>query len=111
MNVDLNPYKIMWIFVMFDLPVHTKADRKEAVRFRNDLLKSGFHMMQYSIYIRVCGSKEDTEKIITRTKRQVPDNGKISILAVTDKQFGNIINFSGKQKKRIFKTPTQLTLF
>lgn len=111
MMKELTPYKVMWVFVMFDLPTESKADRKDATRFRNDLLKSGFSMMQYSVYIRVCGDAESTEKIITRVKRQVPDNGRVSILKVTDKQFGNIINFTGRQKKRIFKTPTQLTIF
>lgn len=41
----------MRLFVMFDLPTNTAAERKAAGKFRNFLLKDGFYMMQYSIYI------------------------------------------------------------
>ena len=38
----INGYKVMWLYVMFDLPVETKAQRKRATQFRKDLLKDGF---------------------------------------------------------------------
>ena len=47
---SLNAYKIMWLFVVFDLPVKTKKDRKNANQFRKNLLKDGFTMMQVSVY-------------------------------------------------------------
>ena len=47
----LNAYKIMWLFVFFDLPTNTKTERKAASGFRKKLLKDGFTMMQYSVYI------------------------------------------------------------
>ena len=40
--MDLNGYRIMWLFVFFDLPTDTKKDRKNASGFRNKLLKDGF---------------------------------------------------------------------
>ena len=36
----------MWVWVLFDLPVLTSAERKRATRFRNDLLDLGFEMVQ-----------------------------------------------------------------
>ena len=57
----LNAYRIMWLFVFFDLPTNTKKERKAAHRFRTDLLKDGFVMMQYSVYIRHCASPESAE--------------------------------------------------
>ena len=45
----LNGYSIMWLYVMFDLPVETKAQRKAAAGFRKDLLKDGFSMHQFSV--------------------------------------------------------------
>ena len=35
----LNAYRVMWLFVFFDLPVTTKKQRKEATRFRKSLKK------------------------------------------------------------------------
>lgn len=38
----ISGYRLMWLMVMFDLPVQTKKDRKLASKFRNDLLDLGF---------------------------------------------------------------------
>ena len=45
--------------VFFDLPTDTKKEQKAAMLFRQNLLKDGFTMFQFSIYIRHCGSKEN----------------------------------------------------
>ena len=47
-EVRLNAYRIMWLFVMFDLPTQTKVDKKNSARFRKDLEKDGFIMHQWS---------------------------------------------------------------
>lgn len=39
--------KYMWMMVMFDLPTETKLERREASKFRNFLLDSGFSMAQF----------------------------------------------------------------
>ncbi len=46
-------------FTFFNLPTNTKIDRKAAAKFRRDLLVDGFTIMQYSVYIRHCASKEN----------------------------------------------------
>ena len=56
----------MWLMVFFDLPTDTKKERKVASLFRQNLLKDGFTMFQFSIYIRHCGSKENMEVHIKR---------------------------------------------
>ena len=71
----LNKYRIMWIFVLFDLPTYTKKDRKESARFRNNLIKDGFTMMQYSVYMRHCPSRENAEVHIKRVKSFLPPEG------------------------------------
>ena len=48
----INAYHVMWLFVMFDLPVTTKKERKEAAVFRRNLEKDGFLMHQFSVYFR-----------------------------------------------------------
>jgi CRISPR-associated protein Cas2 len=107
----INAYHVMWIFVFFDLPVTTKLQRKRATKFRLLLEKDGFVMMQFSVYIRHCPSRENMEVHIKRVKSYIPDDGKVSILSVTGKQYSNIINFNGKVLKKINDTPQQLELF
>ena len=94
----LNAYRIMWLFVFFDLPVITKKERKIATIFRKGLVKDGFVMMQFSVYIRHCASKESQD---------------VHIMRVTDKQYGDIINYWGKEKKKKkeISEPLQLVFF
>lgn len=111
-EVRLNAYHIMWLFVFFDLPVVTKKERKIATTFRKNLMKDGFVMLQFSVYIRHCGSYESMNVHTNRVKVLVPDTGNISILSVTDKQYSEIINFWGKEKKKKNHIqPIQLELF
>lgn len=49
---DLNIYKVMWVLVFYDLPTDTKTERKEAARFRKDIMADGFTMFQFSIYVK-----------------------------------------------------------
>ena len=107
----LNAYHIMWLFVFFDLPTTTKLERKHAAQFRKALEKDGFTMMQYSVYIRHCPSKENRDVHIRRVKDFVPDVGMVSIMAVTDKQYGEIINYWGQKQKIQPEVPHQLELF
>ena len=107
----LNAYRVMWLFVFFDLPVTTKKERKSAAQFRKTLEKDGFTMMQYSVYIRHCPSKENRDVHVKRIKAAVPAVGMVSILSVTDKQYGDIVNIWGTTEKKLLETPLQLELF
>lgn len=107
----LNAYHIVWLFVFFDLPVTTKKERREATLFRKNLMKNGFVMLQFSVYIRHCASYESQKVHVKRIKNFVPDTGKVSILCVTDKQYGEIINIWGIERKKVPSTPLQLELF
>jgi len=106
-----NAFRIMWVFVFFDLPTETAKDRKVATRFRKGLIQDGFAMFQFSIYLRHCPSRENAEVHKKRVKQMLPKNGRVGILTITDKQFGNMeIFFSQKPEKK--QPPSQqLELF
>lgn len=109
--MELNGYRIMWLFVFFDLPTDTKKDRRNAGLFRKNLIKDGFTMMQYSVYMRHCASSESADVHEKRVNSLLPPYGKVSILRITDKQFGNIMNFWGRDELPKEPQPTQLELF
>jgi CRISPR-associated protein Cas2 len=110
-NDRINAYQVMWLFVFFDLPVVTKKERKIATDFRKTLVKNGFTMMQFSVYNRHCASRESADVHIKRVKSAVPPHGQVSILMITDKQYGDIINFFGQKVKPLPNVPRQLELF
>lgn len=102
----------MWLFVFFDLPVTTKPDRQKAAFFRKALIKDGFAMMQYSVYVRYCASGEVADLHTVRIRRLIPDRGHVSILRVTDKQYGKIHNFwGGRPAPPVHQPKPQLELF
>lgn len=101
----------MWLYVMFDLPTNTKKQRKAAAYFRKGLIKDGFTMLQFSVYIRNCASFENTEVHIKRVKDMIPEEGIVSVLKVTDRQFGDTQTFVGKKSKPPPPAPLQLELF
>lgn len=104
-------YRVMWLFVMFDLPTETKRDRKNASQFRKKLVENGFTMMQFSIYLRHCSSKENTEVHHKRVLALLPPHGMVNILAVTDKQFGTMEIYLNTKQVDEIETPQQLELF
>ncbi|MCX8013882.1 MAG: CRISPR-associated endonuclease Cas2 [Rectinema sp.] len=100
----------MWAFVLFDLPVITKAERKAAARFRNDLLDFGFSMVQLSVYCKLTSGQEECESLEHKIRAILPKEGKVEIIYITDKQYENIISFhSGTENRK--KKPQQLELF
>lgn len=107
----LNGYRIMWIFVLFDLPVGTKKERKAATRFRNDLLDLGFEMSQFSVYLKFTASKEQAEAVERRVEAMMPPSGKVHVVQITDKQYENIRTYRGRKREPSPKNPNQLALF
>ncbi len=82
--------KFMRLIVFFDLPVQTKAQRKVATSFRNFLLKDGYHMLQFSVYARVCNGNDAVLKHKQRLYAHVPQNGSVRLLTITEKQYESI---------------------
>ena len=101
----------MWVLVLFDLPTETKKDKKAYVDFRKNLQRDGFTMFQFSIYVRHCASRENAQVHIKRVKSFLPDYGKVGIMCITDKQFGDIEIFYGKKIQDAKPAEQQLELF
>lgn len=101
----------MWLMVLFDLPTETKRDIRAYSVFRKNLMKDGFTMFQFSIYIRHCASMENAEMHIKRVKSFLPEFGKVGIICITDKQFGNIELFFGRKTFAPNAPGQQLELF
>jgi len=95
--LGISQYKIMWILVLFDLQTETKQERKAYSQFRKELLKDGFSMFQFSIYLRHCSSRENRDVHINRVKKIMPEKGNIGILSITDKQFEMLEIYEGRK--------------
>lgn len=106
----LSGYRILWLLVMFDLPVVSKKERKQANAFRNKLLDQGFERCQFSVYMRWCPGKEVVERHVKGVREFLPQGGKVDILTFTDKQYEKIITFTARRRSRKEKRD-QFSLF
>lgn len=107
----LSGYRLMWMLVMFDLPVVEKAERKEATGFRNHLQDLGFEMAQFSVYMRFCTGPGQAAALVNRLKDGLPRGGTTEVLFFTDKQYERMLSFTGRKRKPARENPSQLALF
>ncbi len=104
-------YRLMWLMVMFDLPVDTAENRKAANDFRHELLNFGFERCQYSVYVRFCEGREQAETRIRRIRSELPDGGKVYCLYFTDKQYQGIVRFDDRKRVESPQKPCQYVMF
>lgn len=107
----LSGYRVMWMTVMFDLPVKKEFERKAANRFRLTLKDLGFEMMQFSVYSRYLCSQAQQDTYCKNVELALPEEGKVNIILFTDKQYERIISFHGTARKAGEKPPDQYALF
>ncbi|MDR0752816.1 MAG: CRISPR-associated endonuclease Cas2 [Mycoplasmataceae bacterium] len=87
----------MRIFIFFDLPTDTTEDKKNYSRFRKELFKLGYTMMQYSVYhkcINVHTKKDREEKKLIEI---LPKYGDVRMLCVTENQYQDIKLLKGEK--------------
>ncbi|MDO4888576.1 MAG: CRISPR-associated endonuclease Cas2 [Actinomycetaceae bacterium] len=101
----------MWCLVMFDLPVGTKRQRKEATRFRHLLLDEGFWMAQYSVYVRYSPTVAGEPRRVRSIKNGLPAGGEVRILYVTDREWSRMLCFCNEQPVEPEEEPQQLMIF
>ena len=77
----------MRVLVLFDLPMVTAENHREYTRFRKFLLKSGFLMLQESVYCKLALNSTAVNAIIENVRKNKPAEGLVQLLTVTEKQY------------------------
>ena len=103
-------YKYMRIIVMFDLPVGTASERKDYQQFRKYLVKSGFIMMQESIYSKIAQNSTMADSIIESVKKNKPQSGLVQLLKITEKQYSKMIYIVGESKSDVLSSDERLVI-
>lgn len=86
----------MQLLCFFDLPVVTRIDRRNYRRFRRFLLKSGFIMIEESVYSRMVINGNARLALEEQIRRNKPPEGLVALLTVTEKQFANMEMITGE---------------
>ena len=83
-------YDFMRLILFFDLPMTTSQERKVYANFRKYLIKNGYLMMQFSVYCKIFPNRDAAIKHIGILRKNVPSDGQIRIMVVTEKQYSKI---------------------
>ncbi|HEV2471405.1 MAG TPA: CRISPR-associated endonuclease Cas2 [Chthonomonadales bacterium] len=110
-TISFGGVRAMWVLAMFDLPVATKVEKRNYLRFRSALIDDGFIMLQYSVYARPCPSDENAAVHVRRVELSLPPEGQVRILTLTDMQFARMRIFLSKKSVPVEKQPEQLSFF
>lgn len=104
--------RFMRLLVFFDLPVTTKSKRRDYTRFRKFLIGDGYDMIQWSVYGRILNGSDAEKKHLSRLKQNLPPEGSVRCMTVTEKQYAGISLLVGNQNFQENKvTAKQLLLF
>ena len=100
----------MRILVFFDLPVLTDKNRKDYREFRKFLIKSGFLMMQESVYCKLVQNSTAADAVMENVKRHKPNDGLVQLLRVTEKQYSKMEYIVGESTSNILDSDERLVI-
>lgn len=104
--------RFMRLLVFFDLPMVSRAEKRAYRVFRRFLLNDGYDMIQYSVYGRILNGLDGKTKHLTRLTANLPPEGSVRCMAVTEKQFAGIIMLVGERRiQEKMVDARQLSLF
>jgi len=95
---------------MFDLPVGTSEQRREYVKFRKFLLKTGFMIMQESVYCKLALNGTVAKAITDNVHKNRPKEGLVQLLTVTEKQFEKMEFIVGAVQTEILDSDERLVI-
>lgn len=98
----------MRVMVMFDLPVVSAHDRKEYTKFRKYLLKSGFMMLQESVYCKLVMNSTMADSIVENLRKNKPEKGVVQAIKITEKQYEKMEYIVGVNSSEVLDTDERL---
>lgn len=100
----------MRILVFFDLPVLSEKNRREYRQFRKFLIKSGFLMIQESVYCKLAQNQTAADAIADNVKKNKPSAGLVQLLKVTEKQYSRMEFVVGEGLKEVLDSDERLII-
>lgn len=103
-------YRYMRVMVFFDLPVLTEKNRKDYRAFRKFLIKSGFLMLQESVYCKLAQNATVADTILENVRKNKPNVGLVQVLRVTEKQYAKMELVVGESNSTVIDTDERLVI-
>lgn len=101
----------MRLIVYFDLPVETSENRRNYTRFRKYLQRSGFIMMQKSVYCKIAVNSTAATAIKHDLESHKPPEGNVQVLSISERQYQCIDVMVGEAQKECLDTLDRFVVF
>ena len=98
----------MRVIVFFDLPILTDSNRREYRKFRKYLIKSGFVMMQESVYCKLAQNSTSADAMIVKLKNNKPVSGLVQAIKITEKQYAKMEFIVDENKNKVLDSDERL---
>ena len=103
--------KFMRMLVLFDLPMETSQEKREYTKFRKYLIKSGFVMLQKSVYSRLVANANSASRIIDNIQQNKPKSAEyVQVLCVTEAQFAKMVTIEGTSNSKYIDTTDMVVI-
>ena len=96
--------------MFFDLPVLTESNRKDYRTFRKYLIKSGFMMVQESVYCKLAQNSSVADAVVKNIKKNKPHEGLVQVLRVTEKQYNKMDFIVGERTGDVLASDERLVI-
>ena len=103
-------YRFMRVFVFFDLPTLTLENKRQYRIFRRFLIKTGFIMLQESVYCKLALNQTAVDSIYDNLRKNTPSQGIVQVLSITEKQFSKSEYLIGEAKTDVVNNDERLII-
>ncbi len=103
-------YRFMRVLVFFDLPTDTASGKREYRKFRKMLIKTGFVMMQESVYSKIVLNSTAKDMVLDIVRKNKPPVGLVQALTITEKQFAGIDFIVGTRHGDVLDTDERMVV-
>lgn len=99
--LQIMSYRFMRMILFFDLPSVSKKERRDYQKFIKTLKYKGFIMMQESVYTKLALNQSVATSTLLELKKELPADGHISLLTITEKQYASIEHLLGQYESDV----------
>ncbi len=100
----------MRVIVLFDLPVITPENRRAYRKFHKFLVKSGFMMIQESVYSKIALNSTAARAIAAKVRENKPEEGLVQLITITEKQYNSMEFIVGEKHSNIVDSDERLII-
>ena len=100
--------RFMRLIVFFDLPMLTDKNRRDYNAFHKYLIKSGFIMMQKSVYSKLVINNMTSLAVRNDVAKHMPSEGMVELLEITENQFSRIEYLLGEKNNNVIDSIDRL---